>query len=680
MSEPLNIDSNPIPFITAILGLSTASPVWCGLDPDLAPVAAGVYKLTRKFCDKFTVNVGSTLLHAATDMHGKGTKVPLCEVWREYGKSPSMHPIQMSWMPTTHNQMNLSNDIDIAKLLVDRTSSYPVLQDLEKDVFGREDKYRIFSGCLESPADSSPIWDYKNHWPGITIVLPDECERPSVPCPSSNATRWATGYYPDDYKPPRHPDSTRNILERFNIPVRLDGRRVNANWELQEDGAIFQSPPLDGETRKLIWILYRTCGTSIVWFSCKRELLDGFLGGLAGKLFFVVLVDNTDRVVGHFNALMLNVLHCDVRDSNLMFKVDKISPKTIIPDWPVEKGTYPKCAGMLGDWGYGADIKKENLVQQIIVSKLNFYIHIDLNRSTIQDTLPYMAADFLSSAGGPTQHAVHHDLESFFWALWVICVNMNGPYYTRRRWQDEASISNKNPSYSSSVTTSTSVTTDSSTSRVSDVSHISTISGGHTEMGGSFISAPRLQREDTFRERPYHKSQSPDVTTRTPYGEDNPQEHAPPIWATPGCHNLSRRDVGLSKRSLSKEAFVNAISPYFRQLGSEFINGLRTLHTYFVKSQDPKKDKLGDITHVKFCKILKDMRDSISPDLDHTWDDDIQKARRRYNMFLKAGGTHGITISVLDPARPPCPPKRQSEGEDDGKVLKKKASKAAVST
>ena len=147
-----------------------------------------------------------------------------------------------------------------------------------------------------------------------------------------------------------------------------------------------------------------------------------------------------------------------------------------------------------------------------------------------------------------------------------------------------------------------------------------------------------------------------------------------------GCHNLSSRHLGLSKKNLSEEAFVNAIFPYFRQSGSEFINGLRTLHTYFVKSQDPKKDKLGDIMHVKFCKILKDMHDSISPDLDHTWDDDIQKAWQRYNMFLKAGGTHGITISVLDPARPPCPPKCQSKGEDDGKALKKKASKAAEST
>ncbi|KAF8123969.1 hypothetical protein EV363DRAFT_1133515, partial [Boletus edulis] len=287
---------------------------------------------------------------------------------------------------------NLSNDIDIAKLLVDRASSYPVLQGLEKDVFGPKDKYRIFSGCLESPADGSPTWDYENHWPGITIVLPDECERPLVPCPSPDAARWATGYYPDDYEPPRLPDTTRNILERFNVPVRLNGRRVNADWEPQEDDAIFQPPPLDGETRELIWILYRTCGTSIVWFSCRRELLDGFLGGLAG----------------HFNGLMLNVMHCDISDTNLMFKVDKISLETVIPDWPVEKGTYPKRAGMLGDWGYGADLKKENSVRRIT------------------GTLPFMAADFLS--GGPTQHAVRHDLESFFWALWIICVNMNGPY------------------------------------------------------------------------------------------------------------------------------------------------------------------------------------------------------------------------------------------------------------
>ena len=108
-----------------------------------------------------------------------------------------------------------------------------------------------------------------------------------------------------------------------------------------------------------------------------------------------------------------------------------------------------------------------------------------------------------------------------------------------------------------------------------------------------------------------------------------------------GCHNLSSRHLGLSKKNLSEEAFVNAIFPYFRQSGSEFINGLR-LHTYFVKSQVPKKDELGDMTHVKFCKILKNMCNSIPPDLDCTLDGDIQKAQRCYKLFLKAGGTHGI--------------------------------------
>ena len=145
-------------------------------------------------------------------------------------------------MLTVYNQTNLLNDIDIVKLLVEHTSSYPVLQDLEKDVFGLEDKYHIFSDCLESPAEGSPTWDYENHWPGIMIVLPNECERPLAPCPFPNAAHWATGYYLDDYEPPWCPETTINILERFDVPVRLDGQLVNANWEPEEDGAIFESP------------------------------------------------------------------------------------------------------------------------------------------------------------------------------------------------------------------------------------------------------------------------------------------------------------------------------------------------------------------------------------------------------------------------------------------------------
>lgn len=39
----------------------------------------------------------------------------------------------------------------------------------------------------------------------------------------------------------------------------------------------------------------------------------------------------------------------------------------------------------------------------------------------MQGTFPYMATDFLSPETKGLGHTVRHDLESFFWVLWVVC-------------------------------------------------------------------------------------------------------------------------------------------------------------------------------------------------------------------------------------------------------------------
>lgn len=337
----------------------------------MAPGPFNTYKLNRSFCKFAKVTLGGVLLHTATDMHGKGTKVPLCEVWDHFGVPPKTYPIKMSWMATVlpGSTTKLPNDIDIAKLMAERVPHFPTLQGLQKRIFGKDDEYQIFSNCLVSPTDEdTPSWDYVQHWPGITIILPDECERPSAPCPCPDPALWATGYYPDNYVPPMRPDTTRNILQRFNVPVRMGGRKVDDKWKPQDEHAIFTPPRLFGETRELIWVLYRSCGTSIVWFSCRRELVNGLLGALAGELSSVASATNTDCSTGHFNALMLQILHCDISDSNIMIKVEYASPRAVVPDWPQGNGAYPKRPGMLGDWGYAADLAGNSTTRRITVS------------------------------------------------------------------------------------------------------------------------------------------------------------------------------------------------------------------------------------------------------------------------------------------------------------------------
>ncbi|KAH0825734.1 hypothetical protein J3R83DRAFT_9941 [Lanmaoa asiatica] len=233
----------------------------------MAPGSSNTYKLTKSFRKFVKVTLGAVLLHTATDMHGKGTKVPLCEVWEHFGVPPKTYPIKMSWMATVlpGSAAKLPNDIDIAKLMAERAPHFPTLQGLQKRIFGKDNEYKIFSDCLVPPTNKdAPIWDYVKHWPGITIILPDECDTPAAPCPCPDPALWETGYYPDDYESPMQQDTTRNILERFNVPVWIDRRKVDDKWEPQDEHAVFTPPPLFRETRELIWVLYRSCGTSIV--------------------------------------------------------------------------------------------------------------------------------------------------------------------------------------------------------------------------------------------------------------------------------------------------------------------------------------------------------------------------------------------------------------------------------
>lgn len=398
---------------------------------------------------------------------------------------------------------------------------------------------------------------------------------------------------------------------------------------------------------------------------------------------------------------MLQILHCDVSDFNFMFNVQDASPEAVVPNWPEGEGVYPKRPGMLGDWGYAADLAGSPVIRRITVSTCYSLIFAKFQSFAhrMQGTFPYMATDFLSPEKKNTHHTVHHDLESFFWILWIVCINMNGPFYTRRRWQDEKSSSKKDPVQSLpsgiATTTTSSAFTDVSLSGHSSVSHsqISTIShnsAATTEMAGSLVFTPEpqlsqptphpLKKHDTFREQSWSEPIN-NIITRLPFGEEEAGKHAPPIWATPGRHDLGPLDVFHSKRTISEDTFLNCISPYFRQSGPVFLDGLKTLHTYFVKMRSGEgaklKEEMGEITHQKFCEILKNMRDSISPDIDRTSNRDIKIARERYKKLSEAGGVHGIAISVLDTQQPRVYlSKRSAEEQGDNKAPRKKISRA----
>ena len=53
---------------------------------------------------------------------------------------------------------------------------------------------------------------------------------------------------------------------------------------------------------------------------------------------------------------MLQILHCNISDPNAIYKVNDTTAEAVVPDLLMMEGAYPKCPGMLGDWGYAADL------------------------------------------------------------------------------------------------------------------------------------------------------------------------------------------------------------------------------------------------------------------------------------------------------------------------------------
>ncbi|KAH0825666.1 hypothetical protein J3R83DRAFT_11708, partial [Lanmaoa asiatica] len=176
-------------------------------------------------------------------------------------------------------------------------------------------------------------------------------------------------------------DTTENILSRFSA-----------------------DQVVNFEPRKRITTVSLTVGVPIALFSCRRELYNGVMGAIC---------------VGHYHGLRLKLLHCDVSENNLMLRVAKLEEKDAVPDWP-DHG-YIKRAGVLGDWGSALDNCPD---LDPACSKKGF----------VTGTFPFIATELLSYDGsrGLIAHQSHHDLESFFWILWMICINYNGPYKKKR--------------------------------------------------------------------------------------------------------------------------------------------------------------------------------------------------------------------------------------------------------
>lgn len=362
---------------------------------------------------------------------------------------------------------------------------------------------------------------------------------------------------------------------------------------------------------------------------------------------------------------------------NLWFRVESPGVEHVVPEWPKEGKAYPKRAGMLGDWGYAEDLRisVEERKGRITVSVLESRLRVH-KLMPFQGTFPFMASELLSKGGmkGNVTHRVDHDLESFFWVLWVICVNMDGPYYTRRIWQDEredltrealpnaresGAAARRSASRSAAKRSATPVTPSTPAPCARQLPSTPAFLPSTSSAAKPSTTIVTVRQQDTRR--------IPDTATRLP--SDGGSQ--PPVWATPGVHECGAGDVSEWKRNIPTPWFYDCLSPYFRNAGEGFRDGLLELRDHF--AQDTKKEP---ITHATFLRILKDMRDSIPAEIDRPSGKEIREARSRYETLLRVGGVQGIAISALDALKPRnsvsnSAAKRQAENLASGSASKK---------
>jgi len=230
---------------------------------------------------------------------------------------------------------------------------------------------------------------------------------------------------------------------------------------------------------------------------------------------------------------------------------------------------------------------------------------------------------------GQIRHKACHDLEALFWVIWIVSVNSNGPYDTRREWQDHLEL----PAHSGD---------DSATH------------GAPTPDG------------------PVHQLTQPTLSAlrgglRMPADAVAVEQKGVPVWATPGLHEFSAEDVFDFKRDIPVLKFLDSMSPYWSDgmAGQVFKDGMLELRELLVW-HDSEAPPPVTVTHDKFVSILAKMRDAIPAEEDRATTQEVTEARARYDALLQMGGELGT--SLLDVPVKPLILQRQSSRKSTSRI------------
>ncbi|KAF8423435.1 hypothetical protein L210DRAFT_646183 [Boletus edulis BED1] len=306
-TQPFNIDDDPILFLHILLSLSAAerNSIWTGFGEK--PNKGGLTYERPIDLNNDVVSYTKFPLFRAFGIAGKGTVASAVTYDHPDSQNELDGVLKECWVLE-----QWPDDIEINILLNTRIPA-PVPKE-DEEVLGNADTYKIFSRC-EKPTPEVD-WDSVNHLPGIPIATEWKVATHLMPKDlPHDADVWATK---DSYV--MEPDTTKNIMRRFRVMVNS------------------KSMDLRYEPRKHIYVLSRTHGIPIQYFSCRQEFLNAFMGVL----------------VAHYNGVRKGILHCDVSMDNVWIRIIARAVEKALPD--VSCDDFVTRAGMLGDWGSGMDL------------------------------------------------------------------------------------------------------------------------------------------------------------------------------------------------------------------------------------------------------------------------------------------------------------------------------------
>jgi hypothetical protein len=250
-TRPFNIDDHPTLFLHVLLSLSAAEDnnIWTGFGEK--PKKGGLTYERPIGLSNDVIAYTKFPLFRAFGIAGKGTVASAVTY-----DHPDSHKELDGVLKECWVLEEWPDDIEINRKLNTRIPA-PVPEE-DEQVLGSADVYGVFSRREKLATEVE--WDSVNHLPGIPITTEWKTATHRMPKDlPHDADVWATE---DSYV--IEPDTTKNIQRRFR--VMSDSKSKDLRYE----------------PRRRIYVLSRTHGIPIQYFSCRHEFLNAFMGVLVG--------------------------------------------------------------------------------------------------------------------------------------------------------------------------------------------------------------------------------------------------------------------------------------------------------------------------------------------------------------------------------------------------------------